>query len=88
MTTSLPLDQELEIFGWPEIHNTSDSMISYNSIVDHTIIIAIFLTIYIYCCIEFFFELIINDHKINIFLPQISFFNLREFFVFPMLTAK
>ena len=88
MSSSLPLDLELENFGWPEKLINSDCRESYNSIVDNTICMAIFLVIFIYCLIEIFVELIINELPINIFIPRTSLFNLSNFLPLPRLTTK
>ncbi len=88
MSSSLPLDLELEIFGWSEKLITSNSCESYTSIVDKTITIAIFLFIYIYCLFELFFVLIISDLKLHIIIPPINLSNLSEFFVLPRLTIE
>ena len=88
MTSSIPLDQELENFGWSEKFITSKSLESYNSVVDKTMIIAIFLIIYVYCLIELFFELTINQLKKNIFIPQMSLSGLNEFFALPRVSIR
>ena len=88
MTSSLPIDLELEYFGWSEKLITCDLLESYDSIVDKTMCIAVFLIIYIYCITQIFFELIINELKINIFIPRISLLKLSEFFVLPGLSTK
>ncbi len=88
MTSFLPIDLELENFGWSEDQINNNSIGSYNSIVDNTMSIAIFLIIYIYCLIEFVFELIINDLKIKIVVPRISLFNFFDYFVSPRLSAR
>ena len=88
MTSSLPLDLEMENFGWSEKLISSNSSESTNSIVDNTMSYVIFLIIYIYCLIEFFFELIFNDLKVNIYSPRISLFKLSDSFVLPRLTTR
>ena len=88
MTSSLPLDQELEIFGWSEDLITSNLFGSYHSIVDNTMCFAILMIINIYCLLEILLDLIINYLNKKIFIPRISLFNLREFFVLPRLITK
>ena len=88
MSSSLPLDLELENFGWSENLITSNSLESFNSIVDKTMSISFFLIIYIYCLIELLLELIINDLRINMLIPRKNQFSLGNFFVSPRLTTK
>ena len=88
MTTSFPIDLELENFGWSENLISSNSGEPCNSIVDNTMSIAIFLLICSYCLLEIIFELIFNELRINIVIPRISLFNLRDLFVLPRLTTK
>ncbi len=88
MTSSLPLDLEMENFGWSEEPINSNLLESYNSSVDDTMSFAIFLLIYIYCLIELFFEFIINDLSLKVVIPRISLLNLSDVIVLPRLTTK
>tara|TARA_B100001250_G_C19098205_1_gene485747 strand:+ start:58 stop:324 length:267 start_codon:yes stop_codon:yes gene_type:complete len=88
MSSSLPLDLELESFGWSENLITINSIETYSFIVDKTITMAIFLIIYIYCLLELILELAIKDFKVNIFIPQLNLFNFRDLFLFPRLLTK
>ena len=87
MTSSLPVDLELENFGWSEKLIPGNSLESYNSIVDFTMCVTIFLAIYIYCLVEFFLELIIKDLTTNRFISQVNIPNFSAIFVYPRLTT-
>ena len=101
MASSLSVDLEMEYFGWSENSSSINSiapydlnsstkldLVSFNSIVDNTMTFAIFIIIYIYCLLEFFFNLITHDIKINISFPRLSLFSPSDPIVFPTLGIK